>query len=368
MLRLVASVLLLIAGCSPGEPPRTGGAEVSGLLGGDAAEGFERAYGPRVFSFPGDHGVHPGFRSEWWYITGNLDSEEGRRFGFQVTFFRFAMSPPPAESRASGWAADHLWMVHVAVTDAQGRRHHAEERLAREALGLAGGGGEPFQVWLEDWRLKGGDAGFPRDLLLDGKDVGLRLSFDPVRAPLLQGVDGLSQKGPEPGNASYYYSITRLQTRGELRLGDSRFQVSGLSWLDREWGTSALGKDQVGWDWFSLQLNDGTDLMYYRLRTRAGEADPHSAGTLLFENGEKRRLGPADMVLKPRRWWISPRGTRYPVSWDVTVRPLNKTLTVTGLLDDQEMDLSVVYWEGAVDVLDGGKPVGRGYLEMAGYE
>ena len=367
MLGRAALVLLLIAGCSPGEPPGTGGAEVAVLLGGEAAEGFERAYDPRIFSFPRDHGVHPGFRSEWWYITGNLDSGTGRRFGFQVTFFRFALSPPPAENRASAWAADHLWMVHVAVTDARGRRHHAEERLAREALGLAGGVGEPVRVWLEDWRLSGGDEGFPRDLVLDGKELGLRLSFEPARAPLLQGDAGLSQKGPEPGNASYYYSITRLKTRGELRLGDSRFQVSGLSWLDREWGTSALGKDQVGWDWFSLQLNDGTDLMYYRLRTRAGEADPHSAGSLLAQNGEIRRLGPRDVRLEPKRWWVSPEGARYPVSWDIRVMPLNRTLTVTGVIDDQEMDLSVVYWEGAVDVLDGGKPVGRGYLEMTGY-
>jgi predicted secreted hydrolase len=365
MLRLLF-LLLLLVGCSP-DPAPTGSTQITALLGDEAAEGFLRAYEPRSFVFPGDHGVHPGFRSEWWYITGNLDSAEGRRFGFQVTFFRFALSPPAAGNRASRWAFDHMWMAHVAVTDPRGNRHHAEERLAREALGLAGAEQNPFKVWLEGWSLTGTDNGFPWHLTLDGEEVGLQLSFSPLRAPVLQGREGLSQKGDEPGNASYYYSITRMQTRGVLTLGERRFEVGGLSWLDREWGTSALGGDQVGWDWFSLQLNDGTDLMYYRLRRRSGEPDPHSAGTLLFKNGEKRLLGPGDVRLEPEKWWTSPDDVRYPVSWQLTVRPLARTFLVTGVIDAQEMDLSVVYWEGAVDVFSAGKVVGRGYLEMTGY-
>ncbi|MEA3291617.1 MAG: carotenoid 1,2-hydratase, partial [Pseudomonadota bacterium] len=214
-MRLLISLLLLLAGCSP-DPEQTGSAKVAGLLGGEAAEGFMRAYEPRSFVFPRDHGVHPGFRSEWWYITGNLESAEGRRFGFQVTFFRFAMSPPVAGKRESHWAADHVWMVHVAVTDPRGRRHHAEERLAREALGLAGASRDPFKVWLEDWSLSGTGGGFPWRLAVDGEDLGLQLGFNPVRAPVLQGREGLSQKGEEPGNASYYYSITRMKTQGIL--------------------------------------------------------------------------------------------------------------------------------------------------------
>ncbi|MCP3866930.1 MAG: carotenoid 1,2-hydratase [Gammaproteobacteria bacterium] len=357
---------LLLTGCSP-EPVQTDVVPVSGLLGGDAAEGFQRAYKPRTFEFPRDHGVHPGYRSEWWYITGNLYTEEGRRFGFQVTFFRFQLAPSTDEHRKSRWATDHLWMAHTAISDPSAGQHYAEERLARGALGLAGASAEPFRIWLEDWRLEGTEGGFPWQLMLDGKELGLQLQFNPVRAPMLQGKEGLSQKGAASGNASYYYSIPRMETRGMLSVDEHHYRVSGLSWLDREWGTSALGKDQVGWDWFSLQLNEGVDLMYYQLRMDSGESAPQSAGTMMHADGAVSVLGPSDLNLAPERWWTSPSGARYPISWKLTVRPLNQTFLVTAVMDDQEMDLSVTYWEGAVDVFAEGRPAGRGYLEMTGY-
>ena len=364
-LRCLLTVLLLAAAV-PADTSQDDQASLSRLLGGDDSEGFKRALAPRQFRFPADHGSHPGFRSEWWYITGNLDAM-GRRFGFQVTFFRFALAPPAAAERESAWATRDVWMAHVALTDVQGAQHFTDERFARGALGLAGADSDPFRVWLEDWSLQGRGSRFPWRLRVKSGNFALDLDLEPVRPPLLQGREGLSQKSAQPGNASYYYSMTRLSTRGTLSLGEVQFPVEGLSWLDREWSTSSLGDDQVGWDWFSLQLNDGTDLMYYRLRNQSGQADPHSAGSLLFEDGTKQMLGPDDLILEPKRWWQSPGGVRYPVVWNLTVRPLSQNFVVAAVLDAQEMDLSLTYWEGAVDALQGGQAVGRGYLEMTGY-
>ncbi len=364
-LLLLMLLPLAIAACKP-EPPQPSPAQLTRLLGGDDTRGFLQALAPREFHFPADHGSHPGFRNEWWYITGNLDAQD-RRFGFQVTFFRFALIPSAVEERESAWATSDIWMAHVALTDVEGRHHQAEERFARGALELAGAEFNPFRVWLEDWSLLGRGNHFPWQLRIKSERFELDLELDQLRPPLLQGRDGLSQKSARPGNASYYYSISRLSTRGTLTLDGERLQVEGLSWLDREWSTSSLGEDQAGWDWFSLHLNDGTDLMYYRLRNHAGDADSHSAGTLLFEDGTIRSLGPDDVVLEPKRWWQSPAGTRYPILWEVTIEPLARSFVVAAVMDEQEMDLSVTYWEGAVDVLQADQSVGRGYLEMTGY-
>ena len=365
--RGVVLILLLFTGCSP-QPVSQPVLEVGDLLGGSVAEGFLRAQEPRSFHFPEDHNPHPGYRSEWWYLTGNLRSDAGRPFGFQVTFFRFAIKPPAKHQRLSRWAADHFWMAHLAVTDPASGRHLAEQRLAREALGLAGGRSEPFALWVHNWTLTGEGTGFPWRAELEGEEVGLQLSFEPLRPPLLQGEEGLSRKGPEVGNASYYYSITRLRTRGQLRVGEKIFSVSGLAWLDREWGTSALGPDLAGWDWFALQLDDGSDLMYYRLRRKDGSSDAYSAGTLLSPGGGKRVLGAGDVELRPLRWWKNGEGGRYPVAWLMEVKPLQRTLRIEAVLDAQEMAFGIRYWEGAVEVSSGGSVIGRGYLEMTGYQ
>ena len=201
-------------------------------------------------------------------------------------------------------------------------------------------------------------------------EIAISLSLLPQRSPVLQGENGLSQKSADPGNASHYYSIPRLSAEGEISLGEQRYPVRGLAWLDREWSTSALGKDQAGWDWFSLQLSDGSDLMFYRLRKKDGTVDPYSAGSFVQRDGTLTRLGPEEVKLDAIRYWQSPRGGRYPVSWRLSIPSLKLDLEVTPVMENQELDLYVRYWEGAVDVAGkrNGQPIqGRGYLELAGY-
>jgi predicted secreted hydrolase len=323
--------------------------------------------------FPRDHGAHPDFRSEWWYFTGNLADAAGRRFGFQFTVFRFALAPA-ATRRASAFATRQAWMAHLAITDVDAQRFHAFERFARGAAGLAGAQPHPFAVWLEDWRaeaLPAAHAGaepFPLRLRAGDGEVALDLVLQPGRARVLHGEQGLSRKSAAAGNASYYYSYTRIPASGELRTPAGRFQVAGEAWMDREWSTSALAADQRGWDWFSLQLDDGRDLMFYRLRDAAGGMHAFSAGVLVPPRGQVTHLNAADVALTPLRHWRSPAGGRYPVAWRLRSGQLD--LQVHALLDAQEHRAAFRYWEGAVAVRgrDGPRAIaGHGYLEMTAY-
>jgi len=345
--------------------------KVSQALGGIPAAGFARALSPRAFHFPEDHGPHPEYQTEWWYFTGNLETSQGRRFGYQLTFFRMALAPG-APARLSRWGADQVYMAHCAVTDVDGKRFVFSERFSRAALGLAGAGGAPFAVWLEDWSARQTSAS-PWSLKLVAAEGGASLDLDlaSLKPVVLNGTKGLSRKGRAPGNASYYYSIPRLATRGTLTLGGERFQVSGLSWLDREWSTSALAGDQAGWDWFALQLGDGRDLMFYRLRKKDGSADPFSGGTLTAADGSSRRLSAAEVQLTVAEWWKSPAsGTRYPSRWRLKVPGEGVDLEILPRLAGQELLGSFRYWEGAVSVRGMGNSGldGSGYLEMTGYE
>lgn len=359
---------LLLTGCT--EPPAPAAKlSATGLLSTVDQAGFARATTPREFSFPRDHGGHPEYRNEWWYFTGNLQSDSGRRFGYQVTFFRFSLTPPGSVKSDSSWAGNPVWMAHVAITDANGQRHLAEERLVRTGPGLAGVETEPFRVWVEDWQLDGTGSAFPWHINITAREfnIALELEGESSVGVILQGDQGLSQKSAQPGNASYYYSYPRMHTTGNITLDGTTFGVQGNSWFDREWGTSALSPDQTGWDWFSLQLSGGENLMYYQLRDSEGEPDPFSAGTLVSAIGQSRRLTPDDVELTAERWWQSPTGTSYPVEWSLRIKSQNRTLQVKPVLDDQEMNLSVRYWEGAVDVYEQNRLRGRGYLEMTGY-
>ncbi len=245
----------------------------------------------------------------------------------------------------------------------------ASERFAREALDLAGVRSSPFRVHVEDWELAAAAGGFAplRVHVADG-DTAIDLELTPSRPPLLQGEAGLSRKGPEPGNASYYYSLPRLATRGTLTVDGKSFAVSGLSWLDREWSTSALAAGLVGWDWLALHLDDGSDLMVYRLRRADGSSAPESSGTLAGADGSIVRFRAAQFTMTPVGHWTSPRGVDYPASWRVKLPGLE--LTIEPLLADQELDLSVRYWEGAVRARGSANGLsigGTGYLEMTGY-
>lgn len=339
-------------------------------LAGDA-EGYRRAEGPLPISFPADHGPHPDYQVEWWYYTGNLETRDGRHLGYQLTFFRRALAPPHERvERESAWAADQAYMAHLAVTDVAGRRFHAFERFARDGAGLAGARAQPFAVWLEDWSAEETDDGAVR-LRAAQDSVALDLLLAATRDPVLHGERGYSPKGPEPGNASYYYSLTRLESAGSVQVGDRAYQVTGLSWMDHEWSTSSLGTGQVGWDWFSVQLDDGSALMAFQLRREDGGIDPYSSGTFVAPDGSARHLAAGDLQIRAEDTWRSPgTGAVYPARWTFSVPDLALEVEIVPYLAGQELDLAYAYWEGAVRVEGrrAGQPVaGSGYVELTGY-
>jgi len=335
---------------------------------GAGEDGFLKVEAPREFSFPEDHGAHDGFRVEWWYFTGNLESPEGRRFGYQLTFFRSALGPGMPQ-RSGFFAANHAWMAHFTVSDVSGGLFHDFERFGREAADLAGVTPGARRLWLKDWSCEFDAAGEQVQLSAGEAGVEIRLRLTAHRPPVLQGDGGLSRKNAGVGNASYYYSVPRLSTEGTVVQGGRRFQVSGDSWLDREWSSGGLAPEQVGWDWFALQLDDGSDLMWYCLRRADGSTDPFNGGSLALGDGSVRRLSAGELTLEVDEHWLSPRSqVHYPSRWRLRGQGLE--LLVTPALADQELAGTFRYWEGAVDVRgsrDGRSVGGRGYVELVGY-
>ena len=373
--RFIVLALCLLTAC--GEAPREPAAQRNTglrLLGGEVADGFARATAPREFVFPADHGSHREYRTEWWYFTGNLSTQSGRHFGFELTFFRYALAAPQARSAdASAWRADQIWMAHFAITDTATGRFIARERVTREALGLAGAEAEPLRIWVEDWSAAGGSVGGNLVLRLEASDgdTALTLNLSSAVPPVPQGDRGLDAKGAGVGNASYYYSVPRLAAEGRVTVEGEAFAVTGLAWLDREWSTSSLEAGTEGWDWFALHLSDGSNLMFYRLRTSGGGATPFSGGTLVSAAGVRTRLAAADVALSPLNYWTSgATGVRYPTAWRLEAAKAGIALDIRPYLENQELDLSVRYWEGAVHG-EGSGPTGsltaQGYLELAGY-
>lgn len=371
---------LLGSGCdSPGTSPETSPGTSAGASPGTSAEtlpetspesaatgavataGFARALQPRRFVFPADHGPHPAFRDEWWYATGNLYDSEQRRYGFQLTLFRRALQPG-----LSANATGQSYMGHFALTDVQSERFHQAERFGRPLAGIAGSSAEPPRVWLDDWQLHWEEGGWTLRAAHAAWDLSLRLT--PAGAPVLQGEEGLSPKGPRPGNASYYYSQPRMSARGLLRHGESERAVTGTAWLDREWGSSELAPEQQGWDWFALQLQDGRALMLYQLRREDGGISDFSSGTLIDAAGRRHALRADQFRLQPLSTWRSPGGAAIPVHWRLTVPARNIDWQVRAVLPQQYWQGRFRYWEGAVDVLTGEERIGHGYLEMTGYE
>lgn len=357
------------------------GSRLADLLGADDDAGFSKVIEPRRFSFPQDHGPHPEFRNEWWYVTGNLDSERGRRFGFELTVFRFALTPAAPEA-VSNWRTNQVYIAHFAITDADRKRFLFAEKFSRGALGLAGAQANPFRVWIDDWQLRsiddraaditaGTNGGAERWRLTAAETgFGLDLELTALKPPVLNGVEGLSQKSSEPGNASYYYSITRWQTDGRLRIEDQEHRVTGLSWLDREWSSSALAPDQQGWDWFALQFDDDTELMFYNIRKTDGSQDAQSAGTWVGVDGRAEYLRREDVVIEVTDTWQSPQGGSYPAAWTLRLPGKGLTVEIEPVMADQELFTTVRYWEGAVDVRGrrGDQRIsGRGYVELTGY-
>ncbi len=337
----------------------------------DQSVGYLRAEGPTHLEFPADHGPHVDYQTEWWYYTGNLVADGGQRFGYQLTFFRRALTPPPLRTeRESVWAADQVYLAHFALTDVAGRHFQAFERFSRGAAGLAGAQPAPYHVWLEDWQVEEVEPGVTR-MRATQEGLALDLVLTDRKGPILQGDRGYSPKGPQPGNASYYYSLTRLDTSGTVQVADAVYSVSGLSWMDHEWSTSGLAADQVGWDWFSIQVNDGSELMVFQLRKEDGSIDPFSSGTFIAADGSTRHLSRDEFEIRIQDRWRSPHTeATYPARWTIIVPAVGLVLEIEPHLADQELTVSYSYWEGAVRVVGerAGQAIsGNGYVEMTGY-
>ncbi|MBI3733275.1 MAG: carotenoid 1,2-hydratase [Chloroflexi bacterium] len=336
-----------------------------------SGDGFARADHRRLFTFPDDHGPHPEYQTEWWYYTGNLETADGRHFGYQLTFFRRAIAPTAA-ARASQWATNQVYFAHFALTDVKSGAHLATERFSRGAAGLAGASGQPYRVWLEDWEVTSLSADGGR-VRLRAEDAGraLDLTLAADKPPVLHGDGGLSPKTNAAGNASYYVSFTRLSTQGTLTSGGQTLTVGGLSWMDHEFGTTSLGPDAVGWDWFAAQLSDWREVMFFQIRQRDGSIEPLSSGTLIEADGTARHLRREDVdVQVSGRWASRATGATYPAGWTLTIPSADLRLTLQPYVPDQEMRVSITYWEGAV-VITGqsrGQPVsGSGFVELTGY-
>lgn len=331
------------------------------------------------FSFPRDHGAHPNFRTEWWYFTGNLTAD-GKAYGYELTFFRRGVDSPQTEKNPSRWAIRDLYFAHFALTDGEEKRFYHTEKISREAIGKAGAKSNRLEVWIDRWRAaqnsdgtvhlqaaaeeEKGSAGWKIDLLLH-----------PDKPLVIHGTDGISRKGGEPGQASHYLSFTRLQTEGTISIDGKERPVSGLSWMDHEFSSSMLNQNQVGWDWFSIQMEDGREVMLYQIRTADGGKDPFSSGTIIEPDGTARHL-PADaFTLTPLRNWTSKKsGGNYPVAWRIEIPSERLILESEPMLEDQELITSrstrVAYWEGAGrfrGTKEGNSIQGKGYIEMTGY-
>ena len=345
---------------------------VGNVLRGDEAQAFAKVSEPREFHFPADHGPHETYRTEWWYFTGNISDGDDHRFGYQVTFFRFR---PRVEEAGdySRWRTEHFYMAHLALTDINNEKIHAFERFSRGAAGLAGASSKGLHVWLDDWSAEAASQeSFPLRIRARQDRIALDLTLQQGKAVVLHGEDGVSMKNSEPGNASYYYSYTRMPTEGHISTGDATYTVRGNSWMDREWSSSALGREQVGWDWFALQLSNDHELMYYRFRRADNAVDRFSYGAVVLPDGRVSTLDFDQVELDILDTWPSPgSGVIYPSAWRLRVPEYGLDLSIRPALADQELDLSFRYWEGAVefDGAFGAKDVnGRGYVELTGYD
>jgi len=386
-LRLAGFVLWMLSGCGADQPESVAGGGLSGLrvstvLGAANDAEYLRADQPRTFSFPQDHLAHPGFRSEWWYFTAWLTDAEGYEYGMQFTLFRQALTSHPVGE--GPWQTGQAYLGHFAITDVASASHHAAQRFARGHPQLAGSqleGG--WSVYIDDWSLRQQPAEADFNFQLNaqqheanGDRFAARLNVMQVQPIVLQGERGLSRKSAESG--SYYYSMPRLEVSGRLSLPDRSVTVTGSGWLDREWSTSLLAQGVAGWDWFALQLADGRSVMAFQLRRRDGRRDGFDHGLVVSPGARAPSvigagdpgvdlLRPEDYRLQAQRWWQDQQGVRWPVSWILSIG--DERFEVEALIDDQVMDTAIIYWEGIVGVRDeAGNDVGRGYMELTGYQ
>ena len=328
------------------------------------------------YAFPRDHGSHDEFRTEWWYYTGNLATNDGRPFGYQLTFFRRSIPLEQVKTLPSRWSITQLYLAHFAVTDLKNGRFHVFEKLSRAGVGKAGAEAERLHVWIDQWRAQSSQAEVgSHTLQASDDDLEIDLTVVPGKAPVIHGKGGVSRKGAESGQASHYYSLTRLATSGAIRLGNEWFNLTGTSWMDHEFGSADLGKDLVGWDWFSIQLADHTELMLYRMRRSDGSPDSVSSGTFIDQDGRAQHLTLGEFMLEPLTTWTSPASkARYPSTWRLSIPSKGLSLALVPRMTEQELTTNrstqVTYWEGAIEAsgtLEGKPIAGRGYMELTGY-
>ncbi len=328
------------------------------------------------YAFPRDHGAHEEFRTEWWYYTGQVTTKDGRPFGYELTFFRRGMPHDQTQTLPSKWAVTHLYLAHFAISDLSKSRFHYADKMSRAGLGKAGAAQDHLHVWIDRWSAESPSATPSTQILqaADG-DMAIQFTVSPEKPLVIHGTDGTSRKGSVAGQASHYYSFTRLATTGRLTIGNESFDVTGTSWMDHEFGSADLDKDLVGWDWFSLQLDDQRELMLYRLRRADGSAHPASSGTLIDRDGQGHHLLLEDFTLEPTSYWTSPTSkARYPQRWRLTIPSQQLSLELIPRMAEQELSpkrsTQMTYWEGAIETTGTaqGKPIhGQGYMELVGY-
>lgn len=352
-------------------------------LYGASASPYKLAVPGYRYAFPRDHFNHPEFQTEWWYYTGNVATPEGGRFGFELTFFRQGVNREPHDTGV--WDVNDVWMAHLALTDLIGERYLHTERLNRAGAGLAGADLTNGRIWNGNWQARwtldpSARAGFSsQDLDAVTDRFSFKLSMQSEKDPVIHGANGISQKAAGPGRASHYISLTRLRTSGEIVVDQTKFQVQGLSWMDHEFFTHQLEPEQIGWDWFSLQFTDGSEVMLFQIRRKDGSVDPYSAGTYVDPGGHASHLSKSDFSLTPGNtpsqiWTSLETGARYPVEWSIKIPSLGLDAALSTRLRMQEMTgqsrLPPPYWEGAIDVIGTKGPQALqafGYLEMTGY-
>jgi len=335
---------------------------------------FRQALPGYQYQFPRDHFSHDDFRIEWWYYTGNLEDSGGKRFGYQVTFFRVGLKGAKKIANPSKWKVGQIYFAHMTVSDIAGGKFHFFERINRKGLINAGAESDRFLVWNEDWVLTGRGGAHRLKAIEAGTGVDLKLT--PVKPMVLHGEKGISRKGEKEGNASHYFSYPRMQTTGKVFVEGKEYRVTGTSWMDREFSSDQLNPKLVGWDWFSLKLDNNTEIMLYQLRRKGGGVDPFSSGTLVSAGGVSRHLvNDAFSVEVTNEWTSDKTQTTYPAGWVVTLADSGTRLTVQPDLSDQELthlrSISGSYWEGSVSI-EGtfeGQPIkGKGYVELVGYQ
>jgi predicted secreted hydrolase len=344
------------------------------------SQDFKRALPGKVFSFPQDHFSHPEFKTEWWYYSGHLFNQEKKSFGYQLTFFRTGLTRE-TKNQKSKWSIQDLYFAHLAITDESKKKFEYLEKISRGSLGEAGASPyktseKAFRVWIENWSVEGNGPAIQQHSLKAGdKTFGIDLMLTPEKNPIIHGQNGISQKAEGEGYASHYYSIPRLKTEGKIFLQNKEITVQGMSWMDHEFGSSQLREYQVGWDWFSLQLDKGMELMFYQIRWRDGKIDPYSSGTIIYADGTHQHLSKKEFQIEVLDQWKSSKsGAIYPSKWRIRVPNYQIELTLSPTVKNQELitkeSTRVTYWEGSVKVegkYQGNQINGLGYAELTGY-